>query len=124
MISFRLTCRLTALVCLVLFGIFAIAPDAYVVGYGGPADPGAVFLGHRTAPMFLGIATVCWFLQDHTERDVRTALSLAMIVTFGGIAITGIWAYLQGGASNAILLAAGGEIALALAFAYTLRGKT
>lgn len=119
MITFRLVCRVSALVCLVLFGIFVIAPDAYVASYGAPADAGVVFLGNRTAPMFLGLATVCWLLQDQTEPEVRTALSLAMIVTYGGIATTGIWAYLQGDATSTILLAAGGELALAVAFAYT-----
>ena len=120
MISFRTTCRLTAVVCLVLFGIFIAAPGAYIAGYGAPPDPGGAFLGNRVAPMFLGLAVLCWHLREHTERQVRTALGLTMIITFAGIAVTGVWAFIQGTASAAILAAAAGEIVIAIAFAQAI----
>lgn len=121
MITYRLVCSLSALVCLILFAIFLISPGAYSAGYGVPSDAGAVFLGNRAAPLFLGLAAMCWLLRTSSAPDVRMAVSLAMILTFVGIAVTGVWAFIDGSAASTILLAAGGEILLAALFAIGLR---
>ena len=123
MISFRIVCSLTAVVCIVLFGIFLAAPGFYVAVYGVRADASGMFLGNRAAPVFLGLAALCWLLRRQTEPEVQAAVSLSMILIFGGIKITGIWAYFQDVATASILVAAAGECAIAFAFGQTLRTR-
>jgi hypothetical protein len=121
MITYRFACCGGAVVCLVLFAVFLVAPAAYLAGYGVVADTSGQFLGNRTAPLFLGLAAMCWLLRDQTDHQVRWAVSLVMMITFWGIAITGVWDYAIGQASSTILIAAVGETILAGVFLYAMR---
>ena len=113
---FALICAATALLCVVLFAVFLIAPGTYVSLYGVTADTGAVFLGRRAAPLFLGLAVFFWIMRHVGPGPLQDATAFAAALTFAGIAATGVWAYLIGTASFAILVAAGLETAIALAF--------
>lgn len=121
MISFRVACLVSTIVCLVLFAILLIAPTNYVAGYGGPANNGAEFMGRRSAPMLLGLALITGLLRGSLDLAVQWVLSWAMIVAYVGVALTGIYAYATGDASQTILWAAAGEILLAGVFALSLR---
>ena len=121
MISFRIACLVATIVCLVLFSILLVAPANYVAGYGGPADSGAVFMGRRAAPMLLAIALITGLLRGSLDLAVQWAVSWGMILGFTGVAVTGVHAYFTGMADQTILLAAGGEVLLAVAFALSLR---
>ncbi|MEL6573503.1 MAG: hypothetical protein AAFQ64_17745 [Pseudomonadota bacterium] len=121
MISFRIACLVSTIVCLVLFAILLIAPANYVAGYGGPANDGAEFMGRRGAPMLLGLALITGLLRGSLDLAVQWVVSWAMIAAYVGVALTGIYAYVSGDAALSIIWAAAGEILLAGVFALTLR---
>lgn len=118
---YRLACRITAVLFVILFGVFLLAPGVYMALYGVPADAGGMFLGQRASPMFLGLALLLWLLRDQTVASVQKAVALAMITIFAGIAATGIWDFATGIANATILLAAAGELVVAGAFVIVLR---
>ena len=113
---FGLLCAATAALCLALFAVFVIAPGAYTQLYGVAADAGGLFLGRRAAPLFLGLAVFFWALRGTGPGPLQDATAWAAAVTFIGIAVTGIWAWLGGTASFAVLVAAALEVTIGLAF--------
>lgn len=121
MINFRIACLVGMIVCLVIFAVLLVVPGNYVNGYGVPADEGAAFMGRRSAPALLGLALITGLLRGNIDLAVQWAVSWAMIVVFAGVAATGIYAYLQGEASQTILIAASGELLIAAIFAISLR---
>ncbi len=121
MINFRIACLVSCIVCLVLFAILLVAPGNYVAGYGASADAGAEFMGRRAAPIFLGLTLMCGLLRGNLHVDVQWSVSLSMIFAFLGTAIVSVWAFVEGAASQTILIAAGGELLLALVFVLSLR---
>jgi hypothetical protein len=114
--TFRVACSLTALVGLILFGLLLVVPGVYTATYGVPADTGGMFMGRRASPLFLGLVLMLWALRDHTDAAVQRAICRAMVVLFAGVAVTGIWAFADGTAAAPILLAATGELVIAVAF--------
>lgn len=121
MISFRVACLVSSVLCLVLFGIFLISPTDYAAGYGAASGAGAEFMGRRSAPGLLGLALITGLLRGTLDLAVQWAISWGMIVFFVGVALTGIYSYFVGAAGQTILLAASGEILLACIFALSLR---
>lgn len=121
MISFRVACLVSTILCLVLFGIFLISPTDYAGSYGGAAGPGAEFMGRRAAPSLLGLALITGLLRGTLDLAVQWAISWGMIVVYLGVALTGIYTFAIGEASQTILLAASGEILLACIFGLSLR---
>ena len=113
---FGLLCAATSALCVILFAVFVIAPGAYAQLYGVAADTGGLFLGRRAAPLFLGLAAFFWALRGVEAGPLRDATAWAAALTFIGIAVTGVWAWLDGTASFAILVAAGLETAIGFAF--------
>ena len=113
---FGLLCIGTALLCVALFGVFIVSPGLYAGLYGVAEDAGGLFLGRRAAPLFLGLAVFFSALRDVGPGPLQDATAWAAVAMFAGIAVTGIWAFANGTASVAILVAAGIEAAIALAF--------
>ena len=118
---FRLVCSLTAVICAVLFVIFALFPGQYTAGYGVAADGGGIFLGRRASPLFLGLAILLWMLRDQLDPVVQRAVSWSMIAVFAGIALTGLIAFASGVAGQTILVATLGEVVVAAAFFIAMR---
>jgi len=119
--TFAHVCTIATVVCVLVFAILLVGPAAYAGIYGVASETGGVFLGRRASPVFLALAVLCWTLRDSTDMQVRGAIAATITVAFGGIALTGVWAFFDGTASNMILLAAIGEAALACAFWMFLR---
>lgn len=119
--TFAQVCTITAGICVVIFAILLVGPAAYASMYGAAPDAGAAFMGRRASPVFLGLAVLCWALRNSADMQVRGAIAATMTVAFVGIALTGIWAAVEGTASNLILLAVVGEIAIACGFWICLR---
>ena len=113
---FAVLCVATSVLCVALCVVFLVSPGHYVALYGVANDAGGLFLGRRAAPLFLGLAVFFWVLRGAGPGPLRDATVWAAALTFGGIAVTGIWAYAGGTASRAILVAAGLELTIALAF--------
>ncbi len=116
--TFQLACRITALVGVILFVILVAVPGSYTANYGVAADVGGSFMGRRASPLFLGLAVLLWGLSQNQDRDVQRVVCICMIITFAGVALTGISAFLGGIASSVVLLAAVGELLIAVAFWY------
>lgn len=121
--TFQLVCRITAIIGLILFVVLLTVPGSYTATYGVAADQGGVFMARRASPLFLGIAVLLWMLADQTDAAVQRAISIAMVATFVGVAVTGLFAFATGVASSAILLAGLGELIIAAAF-WVVRPKT
>jgi len=85
--TFAHVCTIATVVCVLVFAILLVGPAAYA-----------------------GI-----YVRDSTDMQVRGAIAATITVAFGGIALTGVWAFADGTASSMILLAAIGEVALACA---------
>jgi hypothetical protein len=118
---FRVSSALAALICVILAVIFLVSPGQYVATYGVAADTSGLFLGRRTSSLFLGVAVILWMLRNHADPDVQRAVCWGMIVIFGGIAVTGLSAFVTGIAANTILVAAVGELVIVGAFVVSLR---
>lgn len=88
-------------------------PGAYVENYGVPADDGAVFLGRRASPMFLGLALMLWMARDATAGTARTGVCVGVACMWIGIGMTGLFEFARGAASISIVVAAVGEFFLA-----------
>lgn len=121
--SFRLAAVITSAVCLVLFLLLLISPAIYVGTYGVSADASELFMVRRASPMFAGLAVMLWLGRNAESSPLREALCYGLVVTFAGIGVTGIAAYLGGHASAIILLAAAGEFVLAGLFVAASRGR-
>lgn len=119
--TFRLASTLTAIVCFILFALFLIVPGTYTATYGVEAGTGGVFFGRRLSPMVLGLALMLWMLRGTRDLAVQRAVAVTMIVIFAGVAATGVFEFVTGFASTAILVAALGELIIAGVFARTLR---
>ena len=113
---FGLLCAATSALCVILFAVFVVAPGGYASLYGVAAGTGGLFLGRRAAPLFLGLAVFFWALRGVGPGPLQDATAWAAAATFIGIAVTGVWAWLGGTASFAILVAAALEVAIGLAF--------
>lgn len=119
--SFRLAASLTAIVCVILFPILLLAGSSYLATYGVSADGAAVFMARRAAPTLLGLGVLLWLARGAEPSAIRKAISIGVIVTFAGIAATGIYEYVLGIAHWVILVAAFGELIIASVFARFLR---
>lgn len=113
---FGVLCTATAVFCVALAGTLLIAPSSYTALYGMPADAGTLFLGRRSAPLLLGLAVFFWTMRQVGPGPLQDATIWAAVISFGGIAVTGIMTFAGGGAGLAVLVAAGIELAVALAF--------
>lgn len=111
----------TSLFWLGLFAVLIAAPDAYVRTFGLPPDAGAEFVGRRAAPVFLGLAVMCWSLRGLEAGPARRGFCLGMAVLWAGIAVTGLWDFWSGEAGAGILVAAFVEAGFCAAFLATLR---
>jgi len=118
---YRLTCTVTAAICIALFGVLLINSGVYIQTYGVSPDSGADFLGRRVAPMFLGFAWLAWAARGVDIGLARDMICYAMAASFAGIALTGLYEFSVGTASVAIVVAAIGELAIAVGF---LVGRT
>lgn len=117
---FRFAAIVTAFACVVLFLILLISPPIYVGTYGVVADDGALFMVRRASPMFAGLSVLLWLGKDAVASPLRDAICWGMVVTFSGVALTGIAAFFAGQAGVTILAAALGEFVLAGLFAAVL----
>lgn len=110
---FRFAAILTALVCVILFLVFLLAPGSYPGTYGVATNPSAEFITRRASPMFLGLALMLWMGRNAPDSPLRQAVCIGIAVLFAGIAFTGMYEYGRGFASVAIVVAAAGELVLA-----------
>ncbi|MCO4848455.1 MAG: hypothetical protein KC448_10845 [Yoonia sp.] len=113
---FRIISILTALICVVLFALLLLSPVSYPGTYGVNADAGALFMGRRASPMFLGFAVMLWLARDTGPSVLRDALCWGIAAAFAGVALTGTFEYLRGLANAVILAAAAGELLIAALF--------
>ena len=118
---FRLVALASAVICLILFVLFVFSPATYLNTYGVVGDAGGEFMVRRASPMFAGLALLLWRVRDAEASPLRDAICAAMIVIFGGIAVSGIIAYATGAAGGLILVAAAGEALVAGGFAVARR---
>ncbi|SEN61724.1 hypothetical protein SAMN04488003_12313 [Loktanella fryxellensis] len=119
---FGALCMAVAAICVGLFAVFLISPASYTALYGVTGDPGLIFVGRRAAPLFLGLAVFFWVLRTAGPGPLQDATALAAALIFGGIALTGLWAWWGGTGGTAILVAAGLEAVIALAFMLARQG--
>lgn len=119
---FPVLCMAVAAICVVLCAVFLISPAAYAALYGVAGDPGMLFVGRRAAPLFLGLAVLFWALRHAGPGPVQDAVTLAAVLIFGGIALTGVWTWWGGTGGVAILVAAGVEASIAVAFVLARQG--
>ncbi|WP_377505105.1 hypothetical protein [Octadecabacter sp. R77987] len=113
--SFALVARSVAAICAVLFVILLVFPAAYAPTYGVGADADVQFITRRAAPMFIAPAVILWLAAGAPDSPLRRAVALGFALTFVGIAVTGVAAFLEGSASAAIVIAALGECLMATA---------
>lgn len=113
---FRLATTIAAVLCAGLFAFLLVAPGPFADLYGASADAGAAFMGRRTAPVFLGLSVMFWTLRDASAFAFRPQLALGMATVFGGVALTGVWAWFDGSAGLIVLPSAVAEGALSALF--------
>jgi len=113
---FRFVSLGVSVIFLILFVLLAFLPATYVATYGVEGDAGAIFMGRRASPMFLGLALLMWQVRDAPASSLRSTICWAMAVLFAGIAVTGIIEYLNGTAGAVILISALGELIVAALF--------
>ena len=113
--SFALVARIVAAICTALFVIFLVFPATYAPTYGVAADEGALFITRRAAPMFIAPIIILWLAASMPNSPLRRAVAAGFALTFAGIAVTGIAAFLTGTASAAVVIAALGESLIAAA---------
>ena len=121
MISFRFAAILLSGICTLVFIALLLAPSSYMGLYGVTADASGVFMGQRASPLMLGIAVLLWCARDLRLTPGREAIRLCIIVTFAGIAVTGVAAFMMGTAQWPILIASIGELLIAAIFLWGIR---
>lgn len=121
MIAFRHAAILLSVICAALFVIFLVFPAQYMATYGIASSEGAAFMSRRVSPMVLGLAVLFWYARNLRMSPGREAIRLAVIISFGGIALTGIGEFLVGHASWTILVAAMSELVIAGVFLWGIR---
>ena len=112
--TFQRTARLVVLVCAVLFVIFLFAPQAYSPLYGGETNLSAQFMTRRAAPMFLAPMIILWAASGAPRSGLRDAVAFGFSAMFAGVSMTGVLAWMHDIASPMILMAAAGEVVIAL----------
>ncbi|MBB5721572.1 hypothetical protein FHS72_001184 [Loktanella ponticola] len=121
--TFRIACTAAAVLLAGLFVIMLVSAQSYAGRYGVFSGVGGDFLGRRASPAFLGLAMLLWLLRDHGDVQVQRAVCYSAIAVFGGIAVTGFWAYFDGTASGRVAVIALLDAAAAAVF-YWLCPKT
>jgi hypothetical protein len=100
------------LLCLVLI----IHPDILFMLFGIEKESAGIFIGRRTAMLFLGLSILTWVARNTAHSTARQAICLSIAISMLGLALLGIFEYLSGTAGIGILLAIVTEVTFALLY--------
>ncbi|WP_439142731.1 hypothetical protein [Pseudooctadecabacter sp.] len=114
---FRILFTITGAFALVLGVILLMAPQAYLSLYVPQYDPvNMPFAAQRLSPAIMGLGALLLLASTLPPGAFASRFSGLTALVWVGVAATGVFHYLTGTATFAILVAAGSEIALGVLF--------
>lgn len=116
MISFKCLSVCTSFVAMLLCFVLIIHPDILFMLFGIEKENAGIFIGRRTAMLFLGLSVLTWCARNTAHSNARQAICLSIALSMLGLALLGIFEYLSGTASIGILLAIVTEVTFALLY--------
>ena len=113
MITFQHVAMLLAAVCIALGVLWLADPASYAALYSVDIDHAGGFLGRRAAPVLIALGVLFYMARHEPPSPLRRVLCLASAFAFIGVACTGVWAYFDGTATIAVVVAAVSEVVIA-----------
>jgi len=114
---YRLLFAVTGLFAALLGVILLLAPHAYLSLYVPVYDPiNMPFAAQRLAPAIIGLGGLLWIARNLPPSPFACAFASLTAAVWFGVAATGVFHYLTGTATVAILIAALTEIILGSLF--------
>ena len=111
----------TGLFLMLLGGVLLVVPSVYLAIYIDPALPQMDFAARRFAPAVIGLGAVLVVIRSLRDAAVLRQFALITAAVWIGVAATGIYAYGQGVAGFAIVVASGLEAVIGLLFVRAAR---
>jgi lysylphosphatidylglycerol synthetase-like protein (DUF2156 family) len=120
LLSFYRVSVLTSILLLLLAIIFMFAPAQMLTSWGLELTVSVGLLARRIAAVYTGIAVMLFMARNAEHSTTRTALIYGVITTCLILATLGAYEFSVGHASSGILPAVFIEVALVLAFMFTV----
>ncbi len=114
--SFRHAATATALICLLLAGVWFVFPHWILTHWGLDYGYGAGMLSRRMACFFLGLAVILNGLREVDDPFVQKTVVRGVLAICLSLAALGLYEWLSGHANAGMLYAVGLEVSIALAF--------
>ena len=111
----------TGLFLMLLGGVLVAAPGVYLSIYIDPPLPQMDFAARRFAPAVIGLGAVLLVTRGLDDTAVLRQIALVTAAVWIGVAATGIYAYGQGTAGLAIVVASGLEAIIGVLFVRAAR---
>ncbi|WP_296420499.1 hypothetical protein [Pseudooctadecabacter sp.] len=119
---FRALFTVTGLFALILGAILLAAPQVYLSLYVPQYDPDTMpFAAQRLSPAIMGLGALLLLASPLPPGPFASRFAALTALVWFGVAATGVFHYLAGTATFAILVAAVSEIVLGLLFGIAAR---
>ena len=119
--TFRFLTSATALICFVLAGVWAFAPQQMLAIWDVGYSQSTGLVSRRAAALFLGLGVMLFLARHSLPSQTRTAISFGTVVACSALATLGLFEMAMGRAGSGIVSAVGVEALLALSFLWIER---
>ncbi|WP_157968876.1 hypothetical protein [Tropicimonas sp. IMCC34011] len=122
--TFKASATLLAAIALCLSLVYLLLPALPLFTFAQERTAEGLFMARRNALPLAGLAVMLFAARDCDPSHARRAICLAVIVTFGGLAILGLIALVRGTSGWMTLPAIAVELVLAALFVPHLAARS
>ncbi|MEP5153026.1 hypothetical protein [Planktotalea sp.] len=102
-------CTLAAAICAALCLTLMFIPGLIFWLFQMAHDVGGVLISRRAAMLFAGLSILAWLARDLAPSEGTRAIFISFAVAMGGLALLGVYEYIQGNVGIGIALAIAAE---------------
>jgi hypothetical protein len=118
MMTFKKINMLNFIVCAFLFLLLLFYQAPIFLLFDIKGNETAYFICRRAAMLFGGFAVISFFTRDLQSSIIRQGVSAGFAFAMGGLALMGTIEFIRGFAGGGIIVAAAGELFLAVSYCY------
>lgn len=121
--NYRTSSILTALACILLCLMLALAPSLVAWLFRLESATAGDVLALRAAALFLGLGAIAWLGRDAPDSTLRRVVAMGFAVVWAGLALAGLYEFARGTVGPGIWFAIVAEIMLSALSARHVRGN-